>query len=319
MQCDPRFHARTSRLQWAIVLLIAVMALPGAGLTFTSSKSNGSELQQSEDEPIAGGPHREDQQDQTDFIVLPIKTELQRKLLGGDRTLVAFVEINGRVFLDKDPDEIVRAIDTVALRKALVRCKDESKQSRVHFNITFFGPLEPGLVESAQKNLFKPLQQVCEAVAGDAGLKAAKVTESFNGDPQFWKEALAAVEAIVPKKDEMDEAGVGDGVIMAYPVRSHVSRWIAGADCVAYIFKPLDGADPLIGAEIRERLSTAISKLNLPAKDKIRFFFVIRPKGDDEQARQVNYEDITRGIVGDGGAAQELAEFLGFKTSSSSF
>ena len=318
MQRDPRFHARTSRLQWAIVVLIAVMALPGASLTFTSSKANGSELQQSDDEPTAGGPPREDQQDQADFIVLPIKTELQRKLLGGDRTLVAFVEINGRVFLDKNPDEIVRAIDTLALRKALVRCRDENKQSRVSFNITFFGPLEPGLVESAQKNLFKPLQQVCEAVAGDAGLKVAKVTESFNGDPQYWKKTLAAVEAIVPRKDEVDEAGIGDSVVMVYPVRSDVSRWMAGADCVAYIFKPLDG-DPLIGAEVRDRLSMAISKLNLLAKDKIRFSFVVRPKGDDEQARRVNYEDITRGVVGDAGAAQELADFLGFKSSSASF
>jgi len=259
------------------------------------------------------------EQGEANCIVVPIRTELQRKLLGGDRSLVAFVELDGRAFVDKQPDEFLDEIDSPTLRAALGSLKDKDRQGQVSFVMTFSGPLEPGVVEAAQKDLFKPLRAACKAVAEHAGLKVAGVSESFNGDPQYWSKAVADVEAIDLKK-AADEAGIGDEHVMVYPIRTDVSRWMAGADCVAYISKPLDGADELlISDDIRERLAKVVTKLDLPAKTKIRLSFVVAAKGQDADTRQANRDNVTRRLVGDAGEAQELAEFLGFKTSSVSF
>ena len=310
MQSKPSFHARTSGWSWAIVLGTALVALPGAGFAVNPA-SHGSEPQQpaTPNATVAS----EVQQNDVNFVVVPIRTELQRKLLGGDNSLKAYVELNGTAFLGKDDDELVQAIDPNALRRALVAVKGADKEARVVFTT---------MIESANQphSALEPLGKALRRIATEAGFGVAGMNFRYAGKYD-WQAKVAAGKAIGSVEDAADEGGVGDDLVKVYPVRTKVTRFLADVDCEVFFLKPLDSNDrPLISAELRESVKKAVAELTLRSKKKVSFNVELSYK--TPEARQRNYEADTELIVGDGsgnGESHELADSLGFDDSSVTF
>jgi hypothetical protein len=307
MQSKPSFHVRTSGWSWAIVLGTALVALPGAGFAVNPA-SHGSEPQQSATPNVTVAS--EVQQNDVNFVVLPIRTELQRKLLGGSNSLKAYFELDGTAFLGKDGDELMQAIDPNALRRALVAVKGSDKEAHVVFTT---------MIESANKphSALEPLGKALRRIATEAGFGVARMTFTYAGKYD-WQARVAASKAIGSVEDTADEGGVGDDLVKVYPVRTKVTRFIADVDCEVFFLKPLDSNDrPLISSELRDRVKKAVAELTLRSKKKVSFNISLSYK--TPEARERNYEADTELIVGDGsgnGEWQELANSLGFNDSS---
>jgi hypothetical protein len=324
MQPEPRFHLRTPRRCWATALVAAFVALPGAGLALDA-------VPQRDAPPEArSDPSRStkapDGADSPTFFVLPIRTELQHELIAGGKSANTLVVLNGFATVGKRGVDRMRALDILALRRALAAIKAGNPNASVVFVIGYLGDASQSKWQALQENQ-KLLTQECHDLAKESKLRVAYVymTTANGATPDLWSKVVAAVRDIDLAKETATESAEGDSEVRAFPVRTRVTRFLTGSftgsptrgsDCVVYIDKPLRAADePLVGPDLEGRIKRVVAKLELLNKDRIDFHLI--PAGGSGDAYLRNRKALDDRFVGK--PSQRLAELLGFKQSSVTF
>jgi beta-lactamase regulating signal transducer with metallopeptidase domain len=334
MEPDAAFRARTPRRYWALAILAAAAALPGAGLAFDSNprpqaapRSDGQASRAAE--PDAPAPATSGE---PNFVVIPIRTELQRKLVANGKPVDAMVELNGYALAGKHDDDLLRAIDAAALRKSLATVmassssvsgsssstsSSSSSQGSLVFVAGYFGERPAETRELAQKS-DKTLEKVCRSLAKEAGLRVESFYSTWDSNDR-WKKTVAMRKAIDLARETAAESPIADRDFSAFAVRTEVTRLLTStvnfervtrADCVVYIHKPLDANDhPMLSADLAARIKQAVSKLDLSGHDRIDYHLI--PANHDRQAYLRNRQAIMDRFYPN--EAPQLTKQLGFK------
>jgi beta-lactamase regulating signal transducer with metallopeptidase domain len=315
MQSEPRFHVRTPRWQWAVALFAAAAALPGAGLAFDSAQRPEPNLAAN---LIAGSGD-------PNFVVIPIRTELQRKLVAKGKPVQALVELNGYALAGKRGDALMQAIGAAALRKSLAAIKAGDPNASVAFLICYSGNPSQEIRQLSQKDN-EPLDEACHALANEAHVReGTRVNRTYDGLTGRWQKTVAALKDIDLTAETADESAVGDAEFSAFPVRTKITRLLTdsfrnkapiGADCVLYLEKHLEASDrPLIEPDLEDRIERAVSKLDLPRKWGLDFHLI--PANGDRPLSQRNRQAISDRFLGN--ESRHLVTRLGFKWFSMTF
>jgi hypothetical protein len=238
-------------------------------------------------QPAKGEPDEPSVRRGVDYLVFPVKTELQRLLVHRQDAKV-FVALNGTGLRSEDDvDETVLK----AIRADLGRIA--SKGDAVQFSI-FFGKSSGGFNPRAMREALRNL-------ALDLGLEALAREVEWRNDVVTWKDRLATIEEGLPDMPGAEEAGIGDSAAKTYPVRTRLSRYLTqGADCVVDILKPLAGDGD---EETCEVIRSSVSKLAILRKMHISFRVHSPPDGNGARDQ----------IMGE---LKRLAESLGFNVDS---
>jgi hypothetical protein len=306
-----------------MALVAAALVFPGASLAFEAAQRPDAPAGRPSKPFVAADVQRKS--DAPSFFVLPIRTELQRKLVADGKPVHALVEVNGLAPIGKRGVGRMRALDFPALRRSLDAIKVGNANGSIVFVIGYLGVIPPGM-EGMLPDEQNRLTQECRDLAEEAKLGVARISNTFvNGaTPDLWPRVVAAVKDIDLDKDIAAESAVGDSEVTAFPVRTRVTRFLTGdsgggnsrgSDCVVYIHKPLNANDdPLIGPEFVAHIKRVVWKLDLPRKDRIDFHLTRPGLGP---AADQNYRDaIMNRFIGNANESGHLATRLGFKASS---
>lgn len=329
MRAKFQFHSRTMRRHWALALAAALLVLPGARLAF-DSVSKASEPQES----AADSGQQTDAQDadkEPNFVVIPVRTDLQRKLLNVDDSVVAVIDLNAYGLVGKRDGELLRAIDEAALQASLSALPRRDLTLTVGTNLMYFYP-DAAEIAAATDQDRQAIEEACRAIASKANLGFGPLSSSkhplmtcYNQAKGGWQRLIAAIRDLDLTHETADESAEGDDQVIVYPVRTNSTWLLRGAflsaaglstasDCVVYVLKPLDANDdPLMNLALCKRIKDAVWKLELANKNGIEFHVV--PAGEDSESRQHSRDAILKRMVGDDSEAQWLARSLGFKTS----
>jgi hypothetical protein len=259
-------------------------------------------------------------QDEPSFFVLPIRTELQRRLIANGKPVQALIALNAFATMGKTGVDRMRALDILALRRALAAIKARDPDASVVFVIGFRGMTPPGM-HGLPRQEEKLLTRECRDLAKEARLSVTQVSSTWIGTPGVWPKAATAAQAIDPAKETDGEAPVRDAEVTVFPVHTKVTELLTGwcqggsatgSDCVVYLKKPIDPSNnPLIGAELEVHIAEAIKKLNLPRKNRIDYHVIaVTP---DHATWQRARDAIDRFV---GKEAKVMSERLGFKENS---
>src|SRR5579885_3078414 len=117
------------RWRTGAALIVAVLALGVAAPAFVIAQQP-DKSREALLEPGRSKTAAEDLVEQS-FFVLPIRTDLQRELLANGKPVSALVELNGFVTMGKKGVERMRALDILALRRALAQIKAHDQNAAV--------------------------------------------------------------------------------------------------------------------------------------------------------------------------------------------
>ena len=132
----------------------------------------------------------------------------------------------------------------------------------------------------------------------------SKVTAYEHYSDTTWGEHVAAVKG-KPRQPVEDEQASGKDVVKVYPVRTELSKFLTSdADCAVVIVPSLEKEQGAIPKMIRADATEHVGKLLLRNKNRIAFYLEYVP-ADQQQKLVPEFRD--------------LAESLGFKTSSVTF
>ena len=330
MRPEFQFHSRTPRRHWALALAAAMLVMPGARWAFDSASKAS--------EPPESGPvstHDTDAQGtkkEPNFVVIPIRTDLQRKLLNVDESVLAVIELNGYGLIGKRDGELLRAIDEAALRASLSALPRRDVKVSVGTNLMYFYPDAVEIAAQATEQDRQAIDDACRAIAAKANLAFRPLSSSkhplvtsYNEAKEGWQRLVAASRALDVTQETADESAEEDDQVLVYPVRTKSTQLLRGAflsttfrstasDCVVYILKPLDANDnPIMNLGLCKRIKDAVWKLELSNKNLIEFH--VAPAGKDSESWQRSRDAISKRMVGEDSEAQWLAKSLGFKTS----
>ena len=232
--------------------------------------------------------------DESNFLVLPITTELQRSAFGNRPAARAYVLVNGKALLGGDAVRW-KALDFDALRKALAPLQD-GKDGAVIFRIFHDG-------SSPSDEVPRLLRWALVGFAREgAGFRDAHTVSTADGSFD-WDKHLAAINDRPVGRPDGDEALVGDAAVRVGPVRTALSRHLfSNADCVVSLAQPFGKRwDGTLSAGLDKAIRAHVSGLQLADRGKLLIRFRYKEGAEDAAWRFHS------------GAAQELAESLGFK------
>ncbi len=307
------------RWRTGAALIVAVLALGVAAPAFVIAQQP-DKSREALLEPGRSKTAAEDLVEQS-FFVLPIRTDLQRELLANGKPVSALVELNGFVTMGKKGVERMRALDILALRRALAQIKAHDQNAAVVFVIGFLGIPGAHLQHELEEE-HKLLTKECRDMAKEAKLTVTQISGTYMGTPGVWPKVVAAANAIDFSQDTDQELPATDGDVRAFPVYTKVSRLLTGwcrggtepsSDCVVYLGQPIHASDtPLIGPALEARIAGVIKKLDLPHKGRIDYHLIVR--NSDRAAWQRDRDAIYNLFLGK--EANALTQRLGFKDSS---
>ncbi|MBN9522060.1 sigma-70 family RNA polymerase sigma factor [bacterium] len=208
------------------------------------------------------------------FAVAPVTTDLQRRLLGGKTTsrAVVFVDV-AALFKDRKALDL-DALELQPIRKALAGYGPERGQSVAH--PVFHHPPLPGL----PKKEIELLEFALDGVIGRAGFVPA-VTQTNYHNIEFSLTDYAGPLGD-PAGADAAEPAVGDERVKAYPVRTPLSRVLAGQ--VAGVVDVRTRIDGRAGAGLPEGLDesarSALRALKLPPRSRVVIYFVLSERDD---------------------------------------
>jgi hypothetical protein len=191
-------------------------------------------------------------------LVFPVRTELQRLILGKDIS----------VFVSLDPTGIVKdgELDQAVLqsiRRDLARAG--TREGLVHFRIFHGKTSDPTQNREPEMQLHKALRGLARAV----GIRGAKVDQEFRNDDMTWRDRIATLDGARPGLPGGDEPGLGNDMVRIYPVRTPLSRYIfQGSDCVVDC---LVAPDLEVEDRVRVTIKATLPKLDLKRKQQVHF------------------------------------------------
>ncbi len=245
------------------------------------------------------------------FVVVPIRTELQRVLSDTHKEAKVFVLINGMDAI-RDEDEILD-ITKVKLQKILDAIRPyaiEGDPGNVVFRVIYrrdgnagrIGPspfAEVGLLPASHV-----LNRALHQLGRDTGFKEVRVEEVFlMPDAKYANNWSGAVRDVLehPGDPDVDEKSVGDEQVKLFVVQTGLSRFIHDADLVVYYVPPITDVD--VPAAL-ETLRRCIRKIDLPKKDEVEFLF---NRGSPRELNSIAVDDLIKD-------ERVFKDILGFKT-----
>jgi len=194
-----------------------------------------------------------------EFLLLPVTTELQRSLIASSVSAYGVVNIDALI---QDGKINAKALDVEGFRRELAGlAKDHPGALLIDFRSS------PAGTEPAAEKLL-------QAAITQFGIKAGfeKVRIGTIRAPNDWKEVLDQLEQATRGKADGEEAVIQDGLIRVWPVRTKLSRWLAGnADCIVEVRQPFDGRQSGITAEARDAIIKAVKRLDIENKRMLMF------------------------------------------------
>ncbi len=231
--------------------------------------------------------------DESNFLVLPVTTDLQRSAWHGDPRARAYVLVNGTALLQGEDTIRWQALDFDALAKSLAPLRKD-KDTVVIFQVIHDALKQP--------DAGRLIRWALIGFAREKGFADARVVENVRGGFD-WPKHIAAMNEKISAQPDGAEPAAKDGPIVVHPVRTVLSRYLfEGADCVVTLATPFPkGSDGKLPPEVEAAIRRRVAALKLPTKGAVLFRVGYREGGRDAAERF--YET----------AAKELAKSLGFK------
>jgi beta-lactamase regulating signal transducer with metallopeptidase domain len=315
MQPRTGFHRRTPRWCWTITLVLALVALPGAGLVPPRSETSGEAQAKNPPPPTVATEIIVSR----NFFVIPIRTKLQQMLVANGKSVQAMIEVNEYPLLGKRGDDLLKALDAPALKKALAAIKSRDPNASVVFVTGQFGQLSQKGFESAREDT-DVLETLYRSWAKEVKLRVDRVyMTSDNSLSDHWRLASDFLKGIDLAKESAAETGAGDRDVTAYAVQNKISQLLTAsfnysrftvADCVLYIHKPLDASDhPMIGPQLDAQIQRAVSQLDIHERQRIDYHLI--PADPNRQAFLRNHDALMKQFYPN--EAPQLTKELGFQ------
>ena len=251
---------------------------------------------------VAGEPAAAAEQEPKNYILFPIKTELQRYLLFST-TADAYLQFDvAECVHDKNFD--FQRIDGAGFRRALVALVRQLGVAKpgLHLNFRYadvsLGPDQTKLMESS-------VTTVCR----QAGF--ARVDTSMSYEGETWQDRVAEFTRLI---DDLNptESPVENEVARAYPVRTKLSRFLlrhADDDCLIKLAQPIDGRFRELSPTARQAIGQLVAKLELPQKRRAMFSCHATTAGQEALQRYFRRRD------GKPALADAFLKELGFQSS----
>ncbi len=206
---------------------------------------------------VAGGWLAAAQPEPKNFILFPIKTELQRYLLFST-SADAYAQIDVAECVH-EKKFVLERIDNDVFRKSLAQAVQQAGVAKPSLVLSFrdadvsLDPDQTRLMESA-------VTTICR----QAGF--AKVETSMSGEGESWHDRVAPFTRL---EDDLDatESPVEDELARVYPVRTKLSRFLlsrAEEDCFIKLAEPIDGRFREFSPATRQAIAQLVAKLGLP-------------------------------------------------------
>ena len=201
------------------------------------------------------------------FFVFPVTTDLQRRLVsfGPGKEVPdakAYVLVDGMSVIRAEETIDSAAINLDRIRDALKPYRNR-KKGVVFFRV-YYGRSEP---RGAKELLMWALQ----GFGKHAGFESSRVSNTYLGEGFDWEEMINGIRASIGDAADGPEPMVGDDTVQVFPVRTRLSRYLAGdADCVVDVLQPIDGADgKTLPPETCEAIVSFVSELKLSRREKL--------------------------------------------------
>jgi peroxiredoxin len=251
--------------------------------------------------PAAGGKSR------PNFLVFPIKTDLQRELAMSPRAdayLLFDVEScsTGKTF---DP----KRLDSEDLRKALTATAHDIGKQKPLLMIAY--RCINGFPDRDER---ESLERALRAVCRQAGF--FDIRASFQGTGGSWGDKVRPFEHIVDEADTVESPVVND-VARLYPVRTRFSRFLLGntdADAYLILRRPIDGNFRDFAPATRREIGQLLDKVRFAHKRRLVLYFMTTTQGQPAAMRFIQQEGPRNES-----AADQSVQTLGFRSSSSGF
>jgi len=221
--------------------------------------------------------------------------------------------------LGKRGDDLLKALDAPALKKALAAIKSRDPNASVVFVTGQFGQLSQKGFESAREDT-DVLETLYRSWAKEVKLRVDRVyMTSDNSLSDHWRLASDFLKGIDLAKESAAETGAGDRDVTAYAVQNKISQLLTAsfnysrftvADCVLYVHKPLDANDhAMLGPDLEARAKQAVTQLKLPERRRIDYHLI--PADHNRQAFLRNHDAIMTQFYPN--EAPRLTKQLGFQ------
>ena len=233
---------------------------------------------------VAGTSAKAAEPEQQNYVLFPIKTDLQRYLLFSTRA-DAYAQIDVAECVQNKKFNRER-IDTADFRKALGNLVKETGTAKPSLELSFryadvsLEPDQTELMESA-------VTTICR----QAGF--AKVNTSMTGEGESWHDRVAPFTNLV---DDLNatESPVADESARVYPVRTKLSRFLlyhADEDCVIKLEQPIDGRFTEFSLAVRQAIGQLVAKLELPRRRRLIFRCNVTTAGQESLQRYFGRRD----------------------------
>lgn len=193
---------------------------------------------------------------ETNFVVLPITTELQKYLMSmrpheKEPNAKVFVAVDGEAIVDDKGMIDGTALNLSHLRKDL-QPYSENQNGIVYFSVNFHA-LQPS-------NANEMVSWALQGFGKHAGFENARVRSSFGVRRSIWNELI---EETMAGPDIVSlEAMIGNREVNVFPVRTTLSRYLtSNSDCVIDILKPIEEDDVPLQPNVREAMLELMSQL----------------------------------------------------------
>jgi peroxiredoxin len=264
----------------ALVVTVMLLATRGAGAC-----------------ALAGEPAPEPK----NYVVFPVKTELQRYLLFSTNS-DAYAQIDvARCVHDKKFD--LQRLDAESFRNDLVALVKHTGASKPSLQLSF-RYADVSLDPDETKRMEATVTNICR----QAGF--ADVGTSMSGEGDSWARK-AALFARVADESDASESSIEDELIRVYPVRTKLSRFLLyhpDDDCFVVLRQPFDGRFTEFSPAMREELGRLIAKLDVPTKRRLVIRFRATQAGQDAIQRYF------RRRLGEPAPADPFLKQLGFES-----
>ncbi|HXY37209.1 MAG TPA: hypothetical protein VEI07_23470 [Planctomycetaceae bacterium] len=261
--------------------------------------------------------------EEPNFVLIPIRTELQRKLVANGKPIEALVLLNGYALLGKR-EQLMRSLDALSLQRSLADLKASHPHAAIALIMGYYGPAgaDKFALSSSQEER-GAIEKACRLVANRVNVPVIYVTSTYdNTDSGHWAKIVAELRDIDLAKETADETPARDADVVVFAVQARITRlltrgywngaWLS-ADCVVYVNRPLDAKNhPMIGPDLESQIAGALNKLDLREKNRIDYHLL--PADPSREAYLRNRDAIMNRFVGN--EANALSGRLGFKNNS---
>jgi RNA polymerase sigma factor (sigma-70 family) len=193
------------------------------------------------------------------YLVYPVTTELQRKLISVPADL--FVVVDTTEVLN-DNTITWSAIKPIELRKQL----SKMKKPDAHLHLTLF--FRAGTSDNPDTQ--EVLRLALRGFGHEAGFSKVTVGNIYVNSAMSWKEYIAGFSGATSPPASVREPATGTEQVKVYPVRTELSRYLTGkADCAVVLVNPVK--ERAIPKQLRETIADHVARLKLTNKARIYF------------------------------------------------